>query len=147
MDIVIVDDAPIAIALLKKLVAQLPDCRAVPYTCAAEALAWCEAHDPDLVIVDYLMPDMDGIEFAKRFRAMPDKVDTPLLMVTAEADRAIRHRALATGINDCLIMPVDQLELQALARNMLALRRRQKKLASRALLLVDEVAKAMVEIA
>jgi len=146
MDIVIVDDAPIAIALLKKLVAQLPDCRPVPYTCAAEALAWCEGHDPDLVIVDYMMPEIDGIEFARRFRAMPDKGDTPILMVTAESDREIRHRALATGINDFLVKPFDQLELQARARNMLALCQSQKKLASRALLLADEVAKATVEI-
>ena len=147
MDILIVDDAPIAIALLKKLVAQLPGCVPVPFTSASPGLVWCETHDPDLVIVDYIMPEIDGIEFARRFRAMADKGDTPLLMVTAEGDREIRHRALSTGINDFLTKPFDQLELQARARNMLAWRQSQKKLASRALLLSDEVAKATVEIA
>lgn len=146
MDIVIVDDAPIMIALLRKLVGQMEGCEPVPFTDPGEGLAWCEAHDPDLVIVDYLMPGIDGIEFARRFREMPGKRDTPLLMVTAEGDREIRHRALSLGINDFLNKPFDQLELQARARNMLALRQSQKKLANRALLLVDEVAKATVEI-
>jgi response regulator RpfG family c-di-GMP phosphodiesterase len=146
MDILIVDDAPISIALLKKLVSQLPDCRPIAFLTAREGLAWCETNDPDLVIVDYLMPEMDGIEFAKCFRAMGAKADTPLLMVTAEGDREIKHRALSLGINDFLNKPFDQLELQARARNMLALRSSQKKLANRALLLADEVAKATVEI-
>ena len=52
MDILIIDDAPIMIALLKKLVAKMPDCEAVAFTSAAEALTWCVSHDPDLVIVD-----------------------------------------------------------------------------------------------
>ena len=73
MDIVIVDDAPITIALLKKLVAQLPECRPVAFTRAVEGLEWCAANDPDLVIVDYMMPEIDGIEFARRFRALPGK--------------------------------------------------------------------------
>ncbi|HEV7802638.1 MAG TPA: HD domain-containing phosphohydrolase, partial [Burkholderiales bacterium] len=75
------------------------------------------------------------------------KVDTPVLMVTAADDRELRHRALTLGINDFLNKPFDQIELQARARNMLALRASQKKLASRALLLADEVAKATKEIA
>ena len=77
---------------------------------------------------------------------MPDKADTPLLMVTAAGDREIKHRALSLGINDFLNKPFDQVELQARARNMLALRSSQKKLANRALLLADEVAKATSEI-
>ncbi|HEV3410555.1 MAG TPA: HD domain-containing phosphohydrolase, partial [Chthoniobacterales bacterium] len=86
-------------------------------------------------------------EFAKRFRALPDKADTPLLMVTAAGEREIKHRALSLGINDFLNKPFDQIELQARARNMLALRSSQKKLASRALLLADEVEKATAELA
>lgn len=147
MDIVIVDDAPITIALLRKLVGKLADCRAVPFTSAGEGLEWCAANDPDMVIVDFMMPEMDGIEFTRRFRLMPGKADTPVLMVTAADDRALRHRALTLGINDFLNKPFDQIELQARARNMLALRSSQRKLANRALLLADEVAKATRDIA
>ncbi|HEV7803631.1 MAG TPA: response regulator, partial [Burkholderiales bacterium] len=147
MDIVLVDDSPITIALLKRLVGKLADCRAFPFTSAAEGLAWCVANEPDLVIVDYMMPEMDGIEFARRFRLLPGKAEIPLLMVTAADDRELRHRALTLGINDFLNKPFDQIELQARARNMLALRSSQKKLANRALLLADEVTKATSEIA
>lgn len=147
MDIVLVDDAPITIALLKKIVGGMPDCRPVPFISAPEGLEWCAANDPDLVIVDYMMPEIDGIEFARRFRALPGKSDTPLLMVTANGgDRDLKCRALDLGINDFLNKPFDQLELQARARNMLALRASRKKLASRALHLADEVAKATREI-
>jgi putative two-component system response regulator len=146
MDIVIIDDSPITIALLRKLVGKLDDCTAVPFISAAQGLEWCVAHDPDLVIVDYLMPEMDGLEFTRRFRTLPGKADTPVLMVTAAEDRELRHRALTLGINDFLNKPFDQIELQARARNMLALRSSQKKLANRALLLADEVAEATREI-
>ena len=147
MDIVLVDDAPITIALLKKLVGSMPDCRPVPFLSAPLGLEWCAQNDPDLVIVDYMMPEIDGIEFARRFRALPGKADTPLLMVTANgSDRDLKLRALDLGINDFLDKPFDQVELQARARNMLALRASRKKLASRAHHLADEVAKATKEI-
>ena len=146
MDIVIIDDSPIMIALLKKLVSGLADCKPYTFTSGAAALAWCTDNDPDLVIVDYLMPEMDGIQFACAFRALAGKADTPVLMVTAAEDRELRHRALMLGINDFVNKPFDQIELTARARNMLALRASQKKLASRALLLADEVAKATAEI-
>src|SRR4051794_32589388 len=142
MDILIIDDAPIIIALLKKLVSKLPDAKAVAFTSGRQALAWCEENDPDLVIVDYMMPEMDGIAFAEQFRTLAGKADTPVLMVTAENDKALRHRALTIGINDFLNKPFDQVELHARAANMLKLRSSQKKLASRALLLADEVGKA-----
>ncbi len=147
MDIVLVDDSPITIALLKRLIGKLEGCRAFPFTSAVSGLDWCIANDPDLVIVDYMMPEMDGIEFARRFRQLPGKADIPVLMVTAAEDRELRHRALMLGINDFLNKPFDQIELQARARNMLALRRSQKMLADRALLLADEVTKATSEIA
>jgi putative two-component system response regulator len=68
-------------------------------------------------------------------------------MLTATADRDLRRRALQLGINDFLNKPFDTIELQARVRNMLALRASQKKLASRTLLLADEVARATAEIA
>ena len=147
MDVVIVDDSPVMVALLKKLVATLPEFRAIGFTSATEALEWCAAHDPDLVIVDYLMPHLNGLQFTERFRRLEGKTHTPLLMLTATSDRELRYRALQLGINDFLNKPFDHVELHARARNMLALRAGQKKLASHALLLADEVARATREIA
>src|SRR5688500_17984602 len=147
MHIVLADARPIPIARLSTPVSNLPGCSPSAFMNAFQGLRWRAEHEPDLIIVDYLMPEIDGIEFTRRFRALPGKADTPLLMVTAAGDdRELKHRALALGINDFLNKPFDQLELQARARNMLALRESRKKLASRALLLADEVAKATAEI-
>lgn len=142
MDIVIVDDSPIAIALLKRLVGKLADSTPLPFTSSVAGLEWCAAHDPDLVIVDYMMPDMDGIEFTRRFRLLPGKAETPVLMVTSSDDRELRHRALNLGISDFLTKPFDPVELKARMRNLLALRSSQRHLLQRAQLLADEVAKA-----
>ena len=89
MDIIIVDDEPVSVTMLKRLVEKLPECRGRGFTQASAALAWCEQNDPDLVIVDYMMPELNGIEFARRLRELDGRDGTPLLMVTASADREV----------------------------------------------------------
>src|SRR2546423_6409738 len=133
MDIIIVDDEPVSVTMLKRLVEKLPDCNSRVFTQPSAALAWCKQNDPDLVIVDYMMPELNGIEFTRQLRALDGKGDPPLLMVTASADREVRESALQNGINDFLNKPFDFVELQARATNMLALRATQKKLAERAM--------------
>jgi putative two-component system response regulator len=142
MNIVIVDDSPVAIALLKGLVGNLPDCTPVPFTDPATGLEWCATNDPDMVIVDYTMPQMDGIEFTRLFRLQPGTSDTPMLMVTGSDDRALRHQALNMGISDFLTKPFDPVELKARVRNLLALRSSQRNLVQRAHMLADQAAKA-----
>ena len=131
MEIIIVDDELVSLTVLQQLVEKLPDCQARGFTDAAAALKWCEQNDPDLVIVDYMMPELNGIKFTRRLRALAGKEDTPVLMVTASAEREVRTSALQNGINDFLNKPFDFIELQARATNMLALRCSQKRLAGR----------------
>src|SRR4051812_2690834 len=99
MEIIIVDDEPVSLTLLKQLVAKLPHCQAVGFTDPSAALAWCEPNDPDVVIVDYMMPNVDGIEFARRLCALDNRSDTPLLMVSATADQTVRNNALQQGVS------------------------------------------------
>jgi DNA-binding response OmpR family regulator len=131
MHIVIVDDELVSLTVLKQLVEKLPGCNPEGFTSASTALLFCEQHDPDLIIVDYMMPGLDGVEFTRRLRALPGKKETPVLMVTASGDGEVRESALQNGINDFLNKPFDFVELQARATNMLALRTTQKKLAER----------------
>jgi len=145
--VLVVDDVALNLTLMKHLVARLDDCEPVLFDRSAAALAWCATHDPDLVIVDYMMPAPDGIEFARRFRVLPGAAETPLLMVTANTDIEVRYAALQAGINDFLTKPVDRTELIARATNMLRLRRAQKALAGRAQWLEAEVRKATAQIA
>jgi putative two-component system response regulator len=147
MQILVIDDVALNLKLMEHLIRRLPDCTSVLFESSADALDWCSTHDPDLVIVDYMMPAPDGMEFAARFRLLPGKSDTPMLMVTANTEIAVRYQALEAGINDFLTKPIDRTELLSRARNMLRLRDAQKQLQDRAAWLESEVRAATAKIA
>ena len=125
MEILIVDDEPVSRAALKTLVEKLPDCRVREFAEAAAALSWCEANRPAVVIVGYVMPDLNGIEFTRAFRKLAGAADIPVLMVTANTDRDVRNQAFEIGVNDFLNKPYDSVELQTRVANMLALGSKQ----------------------
>jgi CheY-like chemotaxis protein/HPt (histidine-containing phosphotransfer) domain-containing protein len=104
-------------------------------------MTWCKANDPDLVIVGYMMPGLNGIEFTEHFRQLAGKEDTPVLMVTASTDREVRNRAFENGVNDFLNKPYDSVELQARVSNMLVLRSKQAQRAKRPAFRPDESSK------
>lgn len=155
--VLIVDDVATNVLLLRRMVERIEDTRAVTFTDAGEALAWCETNEPDLVLLDYIMPQIDGLGFLQRFRAQPHLATIPVVVVTGQEDRPSLYRALEAGANDFLTKPVDEVELLARARNMLKLRKATRDLYRLAttdeltsvanrrhflLRLVDEVARA-----
>ncbi len=144
MKIAIIDDAPVNVTLLRHLVNKLPGGEPVCFTDPQAALDWCLQNDPDLVVVDYMMPGMNGTELTQRFRQQ--FADTPVLMVTANHDVALRHQALQLGVTDFLNKPLDNTEFLARAKNMLALRSSHKALADRSAWLADEVRRATEKI-
>lgn len=146
MKVVIVDDNPVNLKLMESLVRRAGDYTALVFQSSAEGLEWCLNNDPDLLIVDYMMPPPDGLEFIRRFRENPLKTDIPVLMITADHEKETRYAALDTGANDFLTKPIDNAEFRARMRNMLALRRSQKSLADRATWLAEKVAEATEEI-
>ncbi|MDP1527010.1 MAG: response regulator [Rhodocyclaceae bacterium] len=146
MNVVIVDDTQINVTLMQALVNRIDGCKPVCFTDSAAGLAWCLTNQPDLVIVDYMMPAPDGIEFIQRLRAEPDKAELPILMVTADHEKEVRYRALETGANDFLTKPVDRIEFTSRVKNMLAIRRSHLALTDRAAWLAEEVGKATAEI-
>lgn len=146
MHIVIIDDNPVNITLLQHLVKQLVGATFSSYTDSAIALEWCLANQPDLILVDYMMPAPDGIAFTKALRESTHHADTPVIMITANSENFVRYAALEAGANDFLTKPVDRTEFLSRSRNMLALRKSQLALADRAAWLAEEVAKATAEI-
>ena len=138
MNVLVVDDTQINVTLLSHLIAKLEGCEATGFTDPVEALAWCTGHIPDLVLLDYMMPGLDGIEFLRRFREIPGRADIPVLMVTANDQIEVRHRALEAGANDFLNKPIDKTEFSARMRNMLALRASRRRLEQQNLILNDE---------
>lgn len=146
MRILIIDDTPLNLTLLQHLVKKIPNCEAITYAEPLLALEWCKQHEPDLVIVDYMMPVMDGIMFTLEFRRIKNYQDIPVLMVTANNETNVRHTALESGVTDFLTKPLDNHEFIARSKNMLALRQSQKNLIDRATWLADEVRKATATI-
>ncbi|HET9344043.1 MAG TPA: HD domain-containing phosphohydrolase [Candidatus Eremiobacteraceae bacterium] len=147
MNVVIVDDSEPNLLIYKAVVRNLSGCMPIAFSSSAEALNWCRANEADVLIVDYNMPSPDGLEFIRLFRALPGKGEVPILMITAETDKALRYKALETGASDFLTKPVDAIEFAARTKNMLELRRSRRDLESRAGWLADEVRKATQEIA
>lgn len=142
MKIVIIDDNQVNVVVVRSLVKQLTDCEAIEFTDPMQAVDWCLINDPDLVVVGYMMPVLDGLAFIKMFRAYPGKEEIPILMVTASHESAVRYEALTVGANDFLTKPIDRTEFLARSRNMLALRKAQVALAYRAEVLAENVYQA-----
>lgn len=139
MRVLVVDDAQMNVTLLRHLIRKLPDCESLGFLDPLEAIGWCQENEPDLVVVDYMMSEMDGIAFTRQFRSLAGYEDIPVLMITANHETTVRHQALGSGVTDFLTKPVDNEEFLARAKNMLALRKSYKHLA-------DEVRKATAEI-
>lgn len=89
----------------------------------AEALALAAAAPPDLILLDLMMPDIDGFQVCRTLRADPHTAHVPVLIVTALDDRASRLAGLEAGCDDFLTKPVDLLELRARARTIVKLNR------------------------
>lgn len=146
MNILVIDDSRTNLALIQYLLLKLPDCTPILFQSPTEALEWCSSQTPDLVIVDFMMPDLNGIEFTRRFRKLAGNSDIPVLMVTANPQMEVRYEALEAGLNDFLTKPINKAEFLPRVKNMLALRHGQKMLADRAALLAEEVHKATAEL-
>lgn len=77
--------------------------------------AWASLVDPlpDVILLDLMMPDIDGMTFARILRADARLSEIPILMITAATGRAERLAALEAGVDDFITKPVDRLELRA----------------------------------
>jgi signal transduction histidine kinase len=88
----------------------------------AEALALIPALRPDLVLLDVLMPDIDGYETCRRIRALPEHNDVPVLFLTALGDLETHKAALESGADDFLTKPINRTELLIRVRSLLRIK-------------------------
>ena len=145
--VMVVDDQSTGRAILEQVVRGLDERVVIEgFARPVDAVVWATRHVSDLVLVDYMMPDMDGIEFVKRLRALPGYEHVPIVMVTVHDDRKVRYAALDAGITDFLSKPVDARECLARCRNLLTLRRQQLALEDRRRLLEHMVEDATREV-
>jgi CheY-like chemotaxis protein len=97
----------------------------------AEALALARSLRPDLVLLDVMMPGMDGYEVCRRLRADPQVAEVPIVMVTALDDRNSKLQGLAAGADDFLPKPFDRAELRARVQTITRLNRYRSLTAER----------------
>src|SRR5918999_5509867 len=135
MNIVIVDDDPVSLTVMREIVAKLPQCTVVAFSDATIALDRCLESPPDLVIVDYMMPDIDGVAFSRVLRMSRPTHTVPIVMVSAAIDPGILKSALQQGVDQFLHKPFTFVELQTCVSERLGLRAMQGQLANKQLLL------------
>lgn len=145
--VVIVDDQATSRQILAEIIRKTVDTVEIQlFEGAPEALEWMETTTPDLVIADYKMPGMDGVEFTRRIRELPHVSDVPVVIVTIVEDREVRYKALEAGATDFLTKPVDRHECAARCRNLLTLRNQQHIIRDRADWLEQQVRFATSEV-
>jgi len=142
----IVDDSKANLATLESLLGRMGDIECIAFTAAVQALRWVEQNEADLVIVDYMMQDLNGTEFIRQLRTLPQRSDVPILIITANDQKQVRYRALDAGATDFLSQPLDRVEFMARVNNLLQLVAGRKALKDRASWLAEEVRKATHEI-
>jgi len=104
-----------------------------------DALAAIAQSAPDLILLDIMMPGMDGYEVASRLKANPATANIPIVMVTANIDHDARLAGLNAGAEEFLTKPVDRTELWLRVRNLLRLKALNDFLQNHSLLLEDQV--------
>jgi len=119
--ILIVDDEPRNRLLLCKIL----DREGYQYEEAKDgpdAISKTGYYDPDLILLDVMMPGMDGFEVAKQLKSNPATDKIPIIMVTSLGDQASRVKGLVQGVEEFITKPVNANELQVRVRNLLRLK-------------------------
>lgn len=145
--VLIVDDQAISRAILSQVIRNLsPTATIHEADSPFAALDWAKEVTADLIIVDFEMPGMNGIDFVREVRLHPDYHAVPTLMITIKKDVETRYAALDAGVTDFLTKPVDVHECAARCRNLITMRQQQLLLEDKSRLLEARVRKATADI-
>jgi phosphoserine phosphatase RsbU/P len=129
MGILIVDDSPDQQTLLRAILGKAghTDLLSADSAKSAFPMLNMDGQEPpaliDLILMDVLMPELDGVEACRQIKGRPHLCDIPIIMVTANNDRSNLQAAFAAGANDYITKPVNSLELLARASSALALKK------------------------
>lgn len=126
--VMIVDDEPTNIKVVQRLLQLDGFSRFVTTTNASAAVALCEDEQPDVVLLDLMMPRVSGLEILTQIRSDARLHLTPVIILTAATDRETKLQALELGATDFLGKPVDPSELVPRVRNILAIKVYQNRL-------------------
>ncbi len=117
--VLVVEDEPIILRLLQVNL-RLQGFEVVACSNGEDALRRAEERPPDVVVLDIVLPGIDGFEVCRRLRASAATADVPVLMVTAQAQAEDRERGYALGVQGYVTKPFEPAELVVLVRDALA---------------------------
>ncbi len=120
--IMIVDDEPINIKVVRRYLKLAGYENFVTTTDPTTAYALVTKENPDIVLLDVMMPEVDGLQILGKIRADESKRHLPVVILTASNDNATKQKALETGATDFLAKPIDSNELMPRVRNALVLK-------------------------
>lgn len=143
--ILIVDDEPFNLDLLEQELAD-QDYLIERASDGVEALAKVESFAPDVVLLDYMMPNMNGIEALRRLREDERFRSLPVILVTAKGSQDDKVRGLDAGADDYVVKPFDSFELLARVRSMMRIKRLHDSLEGLNHSLADKVSEQVREI-
>jgi len=127
--ILIVDDSPDQQDLLRTILGKAGHTDLLSADSAKVAFSLLDIDDQglptqiDLILMDVLMPELDGVEACRQIKGRPHLCDIPIIMVTAKSDLSNLQAAFAAGANDFITKPVNSVELLARATSALALKK------------------------
>jgi diguanylate cyclase (GGDEF)-like protein len=124
--ILVVDDVPSNIHMLSNILREEHDVFFA--TNGADALKLAAERLPDLVLLDIMMPDMDGYEVCAKLRSMPETCDIPVIFVTALGEEKDEEKGLSMGAIDYFIKPLSPAIVRMRVRNHLELKRQRDML-------------------
>ena len=125
--ILVVDDHEQNLELLQAYLEEI-GCRIRTASDGIQALAEIEAEQPDLVILDVMMPRMSGYQLCEKVKGDPATRDIPVVMVTALSEVGDVEKAVESGADDFLTKPVYKLELVTRAKSLLRVRLLRRQL-------------------
>ncbi|MES2355899.1 MAG: HD domain-containing phosphohydrolase [Pseudomonadota bacterium] len=144
--VLIIDDQSTGRMILSEIVRSIDKkLDVVTFGDPLEAIEYAQSRPVDLVLTDYKMPTLDGIETIRRLRRIFRDEDVPIVCVTIVNDREIRYAALEAGATDFLTRPIDRFECRARCKNLITLRRHQLLEKSRSRVLEERVDEALQE--
>jgi putative two-component system response regulator len=123
MKILIIDDEPVNVALLEEILIENEYTRFESVIDSKQALEVCRKFQPDLVLLDLMMPPPDGFAILERLRTEIHETFLPIVILTADTNEESKRRALEAGATDFLLKPFDHVEVALRIRNLLKSRR------------------------
>ena len=135
--VLIVDDNPQNVELLQAFLESLP-VKLITAVDGVDALAKVAEHNPDLILLDVMMPRMSGFQVCQKLKGDPATKDIQILMVTALHELGDIERASECGTDDFVSKPVNKVELQTRVKSLLRVRHLKSEL-ERALTYLNEI--------